>query len=147
MLVNQIYVASSMMMVSSSLRTTTQSECCNWNNYCMKVQFALYIFIYSIITRIRYFRTMTSLQHIFCPSHIMLHSIFLSHTLHTIQFQRLAESGGGGTPSVGCSCLRWIAPAFRGLLQLPSVGCSCHYISEMKWKSEKRPTSRHPMVN
>lgn len=24
--------------------------------------------------------------------HIMLHSIFLSHTLHTIQFQRLAES-------------------------------------------------------
>ena len=36
--------------------------------------------------------------------------------------------------------LRWVAPA-------PSVGCSCHYISEMKLKSEKRPTSRHPMVN
>ena len=33
---------------------------------------------------------------------------------------------------------------FRGLFQ-PSVGCSCHFISEMKLKSGKRATLRHPI--
>ena len=51
-----------------------------------------------------------------------------------------SDTGGGGTHSVGCSCLRWVAPG-------PSVGCSCHYISEMKLKSGKRATLRHNMVN
>merc|ERR1711860_402136 len=61
-----------------------------------------------------------------------LHLTFLTKFL----FQMIVEASSQG----GEAHLRWVAPA-------PSVGCSCHYISEMKLKSEKRPTSRHPMVN
>ena len=99
LLVNQIcismsifsYVASTMMMVSSSLRTTTQSECYNWNCYCMKVKFVLNIFIFLLLLG-----TATSVLWLVCSTysahHNMLHSIFLSHTLHTIHYQRLAET-------------------------------------------------------
>ena len=94
------YVASTMMMVSSSLRTTTQSECYNWNCYCMKVKFVLNIFIFLLLLGSATSVLPTSLQHIlpiiicstYFAHHNMLHSIFLSHTLHIIHFQQLAES-------------------------------------------------------
>ena len=66
----------------------------------MKVQFVLNIFIFLLLLRSATSVLPTSLQHIlpiiicstYFAHHNMLHSIFLSHSLHIIHFQQLAES-------------------------------------------------------
>ena len=67
----------------------------------------------------------------YLPPIYSLPILLRSHTLSSLS-RLFSKGGGGGTPSVGCSYLWWVAPA-------PSVGCSCHNISEMKLKWEKGP--------
>ena len=84
---------------------------------------------------------MTSLQHIFCPSYYAAQYLFKSYlTYHTIPTTCWIRGGEAH--------LRWVAPAFGGLL-LPSVGCSysLRWVApatiSQKWSGNRRKGRRH----